>query len=395
MILFEEALATVLAQGAGFKPGYERVHLSETLGSVLAEDIFSDMDMPPFDKSAVDGYAFQMSSESQILAPFEIAEIIAAGSVPARVLKEGQCSKIMTGAMVPSGANCVVMVEDTELAGESHVRFTGKITAKNICYRGEDVKKGDLVLKKGTQIAPAHIAVLAAVGATSPLMAKLPRVGIISTGDELVEPDTAPGKAQIRNSNGWQLEAQVKTVPAKPSYYGIVSDEGPGLKKIIEQALNENDVILLTGGVSMGDFDFVPANMEELGINILFKSIAIQPGKPTVFGRRNNTFIFGLPGNPVSSFVLFEIMVKPFLQTMMGFSGRLPELKLPMGVDYSRRTSVRKSIIPVTIEDGKVFPVQYHGSAHIDAYTIANAIMYMEIGTSMIKNGELVYVRPI
>jgi molybdopterin molybdotransferase len=420
MVLFEDALKTVLSQE--FIIEGERVALSDSVGRILAEDIFSDMDMPPFDKSAVDGYAFRIQdiqlsvgnftgtqnfvgvqnvaggenvTGAQNVVALQIIETIPAGKNPEKTIGHLECSKIMTGAMVPSGADSVVMVEDTELVSDNMVRFTGKNTAKNICYRGEDIRVGDRVLQKGLQINPAHVAVLAGVGAINPFVAKLPRVGIISTGDELVEPGVTPGLAQIRNSNALQLEVQIKTVPAQPSYYGIVSDEGYDLRKIIDLALANNDVVLLTGGVSMGEFDFVPTVMQEAGIEILFKSIAIQPGKPTVFGRRNKTCIFGLPGNPVSSYVLFEVMVKPFLRRMMGYTMEPLELKLPMGVDFSRLKSARKSMIPVIMRDGTVFPVEYHGSAHINAYTIANGIMVMGIGTTTINKGEQVNVRPL
>jgi len=332
---------------------------------------------------------------AQNIVPLQMIETIPAGKIPQKTILPGQCSKIMTGAMVPTGADCVVMVEDTETPFENVVRINRQSAAKNICFRGEDIKNGEKVLHKGLQIAPAHIAVLAAMGTNKPQVARLPRVGIISTGDELVEPGVTPGAAQIRNSNAWQLEAQVKTVPALPQYHGIVPDEGPELRKIIDTALAGNDVVLLTGGVSMGDFDFVPAIMQEAGVEILFKSIAIQPGKPTVFGRRDNTYIFGLPGNPVSSFVLFEMMVRPFLKMMMGCSMTPLTLSLPMGVDFFRRKSVRKSMIPVVIKDGAVYPVEYHGSAHINAYTLANGIMAMEIGATSLNKGEQVYVRPI
>jgi len=399
MILFEDALKTVLSQE--MHPASERVSLSDSLGRILAEDIFSDSDMPPFDKSAVDGYACMISDFPEPVAgvqnvvELDISETIAAGSVPKNIVSRGRCSKIMTGAMIPPGADCVIMVEDTEQIGESRVRISRKQIVKNICYRAEDIKMGDRVLQKGMQVTPAHIAVLAGVGAVNPLVAKQPRVGIISTGDELVEPGITPGPAQIRNSNAWQLEAQVKALPARPSYYGIVGDTGPGMRKTIDLALDENDVVLLTGGVSMGDFDFVPAVMQEAGVEILFKSIAIQPGKPTVFGRRNKTFIFGLPGNPVSSYVLFEMMVKPFLLRMMGCSVDPVTLTLPIGTDYSRRKSGRKSMIPVIIRNEAAFPVEYHGSAHINAYSVANGIMILEIGTTTIKKGEQVHVRPL
>jgi molybdopterin molybdotransferase len=393
MISFEDALNTVLSQK--FRLDNERVDLSGSLGRILAEDVFSDMDMPPFDKSAVDGFACMLKSGSTDTMTLQIIETIPAGTVPQKAILPGQCSRIMTGAMVPSGAGSVIMVEDSEIVGEQLVKVTPIPTGNNICYRGEDIRKGDLVLQRGIQITPARIAVLASVGAVTPLVAKLPRIAIISTGDELVEPARTPSLAQIRNSNAMQLEAQVRTVPANPAYYGIVTDEGPELRKIIDLALSENDVVLLTGGVSMGDYDFVPGVMQEAGIEILFKSIAIQPGKPTVFGRHNNTFIFGLPGNPVSSFVLFEIMVKPFLRRLMGCTAESVEFKLPMGVDFSRRKSARKSMIPVIIRDGAVYPVEYHGSAHINAYSVANGIMAMEIGTTIVKMGEQVYVRPL
>jgi molybdopterin molybdotransferase len=402
MVLFEDALHTVLSQDSAV--GDERVGLSDSTGRILAEDIFSDMDMPPFDKSAVDGFACRMddvgthnsvSAPGSLPASLQIIETIPAGTIPQKTILTGQCAKIMTGSMVPAGADCVVMVEFSEMVGENQVRLVIENPSKNICYRAEDIKAGDKVLQKGLLITPAHVAVLAAVGVVSPLVSRLPSVAIISTGDELVEPGIAPGMAQIRNSNAWQLEAQVKGVPARPSYYGIAPDEGPGLRRIIDLAMAENDVVLFTGGVSMGDFDFVPVVMKEAGVEILFKSVAIQPGKPTVFGRRNNTFIFGLPGNPVSSFVLFEMMVKPFLRRMMGCVTEPLVLNLPMGVDFSRRKSDRKSMIPVIIKDGAVFPVEYHGSAHINAYTSANGIMVMEIGTTRINKGEQVYVRPL
>jgi len=264
-----------------------------------------------------------------------------------------------------------------------------------MCYRGEDSRTGDVGLQKGLRISPAHVAVMASVGVTNPMVAKLPRVGIFSTGDELVEPGITPGMAQIRNSNACQLEAQVRQVPALPTYYGIAPDESAELRKTIDLALENNDLVVLTGGVSMGDFDFVPAVMKEAGVDIFFKSIAIQPGKPTVFGCRDHAFIFGLPGNPVSSFVIFEALVKPLLLMMMGSSGKPLEFTLPLGADFSRHNSSRKSMVPVIMKDGIVFPVEYHGSAHINAYSIANGIMNIPIGTTMLKKGEKVNVRPI
>ena len=406
MIFFEEALKIVLGQAITLKS--ERVSLSESCGRILAEDIFSDMDMPPFDKSAVDGYACRMADlqipdvgsqndlvGTQYFVSLQVVETIPAGKIPEIGIGQGECSKIMTGAMIPEGADCVVMVEDSEMTAENIVVFKRDQSAKNICYTAENIKNGELVLKKGVEIGPAHMAVLAGVGTINPLVASLPRIAIISTGDELVEPDVIPGKAQIRNSNASQLEAQVRKVPAIPVYTGIVADEGSALRSIIDRSMIGNDVVLLTGGVSMGDYDFVPEIMVKAGIEILFKSIAIQPGRPTVFGRKGDRFIFGLPGNPVSSYIMFEMLVKPFLLNLMGHTYEPLKLFLPMAVNYSRGKSARKSLIPVQIRNGAVYPVEYHGSAHINAYTDANGILIMEIGTTNINQGELVHVRPI
>ncbi|MCX6287705.1 MAG: molybdopterin molybdotransferase MoeA, partial [Bacteroidetes bacterium] len=268
-------------------------------------------------------------------------------------------------------------------------------TARNICYRAEDIKNGQKVLDIGTRIEPAHLAVLASVGNTKIWVARQPHIGIISTGNELVEPDQKPDGSQIRNSNAWQLLAQARQIPVRCSYFGIADDSPEELKDKLSMGLYETDIVILTGGVSMGDFDYVPAAMESLGASILFKSIAIQPGRPTVFARYNDQFIFGLPGNPVSSFVLFELMVKPFVLKMMGCHAEPLVLSLPMGVDFSRKKSSRKSVIPVMIEKGVVYPLEYHGSAHINAYTNANGMMIMDIGQTEIKKGEPADVRPL
>jgi molybdopterin molybdotransferase len=395
MVLFEEALLTVLNQKV--VTTIERVAISDSPGRILAEDIFSDMDMPPFDKSAVDGYACCSADfiPGGGTATLTVMETIPAGKIPQHRISSGSCSKIMTGGMVPEGADCIVMVEDSEPEGDTAVRLVRRDTQANICYRAEDITSGSRVLTRGDRLMPAHIAVLASVGAVNPLVAKLPRVGIISTGDELVEPGETPVPGKIRNSNAWQLEAQVRSVPARPVYYGIIPDESAMLRETIERALSENDVVLLTGGVSMGDFDFVPEVMKEAGIELFFTRVAVQPGKPTVFGRRENSFIFGLPGNPVSSYVIFEMLVRPFIHKMTGCTIEPMLWELPLGIDFFRRKTSRKSMVPVTIREGAVFPVEYHGSAHINAYTAAIGMMIVEIGIGTISKGERVHVRPL
>jgi molybdopterin molybdotransferase len=390
MITFEEAYKIVIQ--SSITTDVANVSLEDAVGRVLAGNIFSDTAMPPFDKSAVDGYACRRSDLGEAL---EVIEEIPAGRKPMKVIEKGCCAKIMTGAMVPEGADTVIMVEFTEQVANDKIRFTGTTTSANICYAGEDVKLGQLVLTKGTFLRPQDIAILASVGEASPQVYLKPIVGVISTGDELVEPHVKPGLSLIRNSNASQTIAQIKNAGATPIYFGIAKDTEDSTRELLTKAFNNSDITLLTGGVSMGDYDYVPKVMQDLNIHILFKSLAVQPGRPTVFGTKPGKFIFGLPGNPVSSFVQFEMLVKPLIYKMMGNIFEPPVIKLPMGETFWRRKTSRKTLLPVKIKEGQVFPVDYHGSAHIHAYSFADGILAMEIGKSEIIKGELVDVRQI
>jgi molybdopterin molybdotransferase len=397
MIPFSQALSIVLSNVV--TTGSEHIPMMESAGRILAEDVRSDIDMPPFDKSAVDGFACR-SADLEVHEGnprgsnrLEVIETIPAGRIPERTVGPGQCARIMTGAMIPPGADHVIMVEQTSPDGPDQIRYEGLLKNPNICRKGEDIINNEIVLTRGTVIRPAHIATLAATGHVTPLVAKLPSLAILSTGDELVEPDQQPGPSGIRNSNAYQLLAQVRSVPANGNYTGIARDEKESLMRKISDSLETNDILLITGGVSMGDFDHVPEILEKEGIRILFKSIAIQPGRPTLFGRRADKFVFGLPGNPVSSFVLFEMLVRPFLMVAMGCREQSPVVMLPMGTAFSRKKTTRQSLIPVRIENGRVFPVDYHGSAHINAYTAAHGIISMEAGESEIREGSLLHVR--
>jgi len=388
MILFEEALQKVIDSCSIGTT--EKITFKQAAGRILAEDVVSDMDMPPFDKSAMDGFAIRESDKYKKLT---IIETVAAGQTPKLVVEPGTATRIMTGAPIPKGADCVVQVELSELINENTVKFTGH-SRRNIVDKASDLKLGDTVLSKGQLIDARHIAVMATVGCIQPTVYKQPIVGIISTGDELVEPKTKPGISQIRNSNGHQLVAQVLQTNAIPIYYGIVKDSYEATFTAIEKGLNECDVLLLTGGVSMGDFDFVPKIMTDLGISILFDRVAVQPGKPSTFGIKGKKLIFGLPGNPVSSFVQFELLVKPAILAMMGSMEKQLFIKLPMEEDYSRKKDDRKAFIPVKISDkSTVIPTEYHGSAHINSLTESHGFAIIEIGTKEIKEGELVNVR--
>jgi molybdopterin molybdotransferase len=352
------------------------------------------MDMPPFDKSAVDGYACKRSDISKELL---CVDTLAAGQVPARAVATGECMQIMTGCIIPHGADCVLMVEHTEKLRNGSIRYIYSDTATNICFRAEDIKAGQKVLESGTLLQPEHIAVLASVGCTRVPAYTKPGIGIISTGDELVEPHEKPGPAQIRNSNASQLKAQLQKAGFSSQYYGIAPDNPEETLEMIKISLNENQLTLLTGGVSMGEFDFVPAMMEKAGLSILFKSIAVQPGRPTLFGKTStDKFCFGLPGNPVSSFVQLHLLVLPLLHLLSAHNYKPVTLRLPLAHDYYRKKTGRMGVIPAKIDEyGSISQISYHGSAHIHAYAYANAFMIVNEDVLELKKGELLDVRLI
>ncbi|MDX9697703.1 MAG: molybdopterin molybdotransferase MoeA [Bacteroidales bacterium] len=390
MITIEKAYQIVLERA--FLMDSEKINFIDSVGRILAEDVTSDMDMPPFDKSAMDGYACRRTDIENTL---EIIEVIPAGKTPQKEIGPNQCAKIMTGAPIPKGADFVAMVEYSEETDNKFVKILKVSPRNNISYKGEDVKTGQVVLKKGIKIEPQHIAVFASVGYTNVLVTKQPKVAIISTGDELVEPHQKPGISQIRNSNGYQLITQVKSCGAIANYIGIADDTPEDTFSKVIKALSENDLVLLTGGVSMGSFDFVPEVLKKAGIEILFDSIAVTPGKPTTFGVAGKKLCFGLPGNPVSSFIQFELLVKPLIYKLMGFDFQPLDIQMPIGIEYKRKKADRKAYIPVFIKDGEVFPVEYHGSAHIHALSFAHGIIAFPIGVDTLLKGENVHVRQI
>lgn len=391
LIPFDQALKQVLAVAK--PPTTVKVNLQESLHRILAEDVYADRDMPPFNKSAMDGYACRREDLANELT---IVEEVPAGSVPDRVIEKNQCAKIMTGAMVPEGADCVLMKEHAAITGPGTIRSTELSAQSNICYRAEDLKQGELIVGKGTRLKAPHIAILASVGIAHPLVAKQPAVAVISTGSELVEPSELPQQQQIRNSNSYQLLAQLEGMGISASYSGIVKDEATEVFNSLEAALRDFDVVIVSGGVSVGDYDYVPEILNRLGAEILFHGLNVKPGKHLLFAKVGDKFVIGLPGNPVSSFVQFELLVKPFLYEMMGCKKKNMVLKLPLGTNYSRKKADNMLFVPVSLTDnGEVHPLEYHGSADIHAYTGADGILTIPVGTNEIKKGEIVHVRPL
>lgn len=391
MITFEEAFRIVTE--TAFRTGEEEVKISDAAGRALAAPVKSDMDMPPWNKSAVDGYACR---HQDLGSGLTVLETVAAGTMPVKTVVPGTCSRIMTGAAVPEGADYVFMLEDTEEKEDGRVMFTGRPGNDNIAKAAEDCFNGQTVLRPGRYIKPQEIAVMAVVGATAVTVSCRSRVGVISTGDELVEPEKVPAGAQIRNSNASQLMAQVARAGAISTYYGIARDEETSITKLLSRALDENDVVLISGGVSFGDYDLVPKVMRSLGLTIHFDQVAMQPGKPLTFCTGDKKAVFGLPGNPVSTFVQFEVMVRPFLDRMAGVTAEEPKMLMPLAADYSRKRAERLAWIPFTVTPaGEAMPVEYHGSAHITALTGAWGLIIIPGGQSWIQKGEMVSVRQI
>jgi molybdopterin molybdotransferase len=319
MVTVKEALAQVLAT---VKPlPLEKVGLLDTLGRVLGEGVRSGRDIPPKNNSAMDGYALRAvdtkDASKEIPATFRVVEDVPAGYLWTKKIGAGEAARIMTGAPIPEGADAVVKVEDTESDGDIVRVFVPAAEGLNIRFAGGDVRVGELVIRKGSVIRPAEAGMLAALGRSVVYVHQVPVVAIVSTGDELADIDEPLSPTKISNSNGYALAAQVLECGAVPLLVGIARDDRRDLAEKFRMALRA-DVILSSGGVSVGDYDLVKEVMMELGTRIKFWRIAMRPGRPLAFGTLKGKPLFGLPGNPVSSMVSFEQFVRPALRKMMG-----------------------------------------------------------------------------
>ena len=391
IIPFDEAYRIALESARALET--ERVAFTDAMQRVLAQDVAADMPMPPFDKAMVDGYACRRADLSQVL---EVVETVPAGYEPKRSLEPGQCAKIMTGATVPRGADCVFMVEHADAGANGGVRFTGTETVDNIAKLGRDFRKGDQLLKRGHRLGAADVAVLAAVGCVRPEVYRRPRVSVLSTGDELVPPEQSPSPWQIRNSNSFQGCAQAERMGCIAANHGIARDTDASLDESLERALSDCDALVLSGGVSMGDFDLVPGALRRQGFEIRYDRVAIQPGKPTTFAQSARQWCFGLPGNPVSSFVIFELLAKPFLFALMGHAYTPPHIRMPLARELTRKSGARQAWIPVTMNhDGTIDRVEYFGSSHINALSDADGLVAFPQGQTHVDAGTMLDVRLI
>ncbi len=388
MIKLDEAFK--LLKDVKINPKIEEISIRNSLGFVLSEPVKAIIDNPPFTKAAMDGYAIISSDTSD---HFEIIETIGAGDAPKNKISLGKCSKIMTGAMLPEGADKIVRVEYTK-EENNFMKITTPEPYENIILKGENSKKDDIILDK-CKIRPQEIAILASQGISKIKVSRPPLVGIINTGSELKNPGEQLGKGQIYNSNGFQLIGQITKENWLTKYYGIFSDNKEELQKVFDLALKECDIVLLSGGVSMGEFDFVPKIVKASGAEIVFHKVEIKPGKPTLFGKKGDKYIFGMPGNPVSTFVIFDVFVKPFIYHWMGLNYQQTLLKGILNKKIKRRKIDRTEYRPVKYNNGIISPLSYHGSSHIDSLAEANALIRIDKGVNILEEGKEYYVRQI
>ena len=398
MIQVQEALDKILSQ-IQFK-GVEKIPLDQALGRVLAEDVVSRVNNPPLDNSAMDGYAL-IAQDIQSATPenpvkLEVVEEIAAGYTAKGTLKPGQTMRIMTGAPIPPGADAVLMQEDTQKDGNSILCLDRADVEENIRRAGEDVKIGEGVLKKGTTLSPAHIGMMAVVGRSQIAVSQRPTVSILSTGDEILELDETPQGPQIFNSNGHMLAAQIKSAGGIPLYLGIAKDTEKDLMEKFEWALKA-DIVVSSGGVSVGDYDLVKSSLQKMGQDMLFWKVAMKPGKPLAFGRIGKIPIFGLPGNPVSSFVSFEQFVRPSLRKVLGcsdLSHKTVQAKLTRTIHKKPgRLHFLSSIVSWADGEYTVTPAGEQGSGILKSAANANGLLIFPLEADEIKQGQEVAVQ--
>jgi len=369
------------------------IEITASLGHILQQDVTADMHMPPFNKSAMDGYACR---KEDITNELEVLEIIAAGSMPSKSIGKNQCSKIMTGAAVPDGADCVFMIEDAAILDSNRVKCNNLNSKQNICFLGEDYKNGDVLLKKGVVLQPEHLSVIAGAGLERIQVSEMPKISLIVTGSELVEFSIKPEEGKIRNTNAVQLISLLKKMHMEVSYQGIVSDNYDKLQAVFQRCAEENDILIITGGAAVGDFDLVPDVIHDEGFHISWTRTGLKPGNPMIFAMKDHTYVFGLSGNPVSSFVQFECLVKPVIFRLLGSENEAFRFQGMMASPYLRKNASRLGIVPVRInKEGTIEALPFNGSAHINALSFANALLEIPVGKKEIKEGEMVYVRPI
>ncbi len=381
--------------------GLEKLSILDALGRTLGEDIVAERDNPPWNNSAMDGFAVRwedIRQEHAIQKPvtLTVIEDVPAGAMPSKMVDRGQAIRIMTGAPIPQGADTVLKVEDTEHTPETVRVFKAERRGANIRPQGEDVKKGECIISRGTKIRPSEVGMLAVLAKSFIFTYQRPRVAILSTGDELADLDERFSEEKIINSNSYGIAAAVKEAGGIPLLLGIARDTRAALKEKISHGVNA-DLLVLSGGVSMGDYDFTKAVFHELGAEMYFWKLAIKPGQPLAFGKIHGKLAFGLPGNPVSSMVTFEQLVRPAILKMSGRrSYNRPMVEAIFQETFSKRTDRRHFLRGIlSCEDGlfKVRTTGDQGSGILTSMVKANCLIDVPVEVERLNPGDPVWVQ--
>ncbi|MFQ5798183.1 MAG: gephyrin-like molybdotransferase Glp [Bacteroidota bacterium] len=400
MISFEEARRRILKRSAALPK--IRVALSDAAGYVLAESVTARENIPPFDASAVDGYGVNWediaSAAESSPVTLQLLDVVKAGEVSKKVLHQGSCIKLMTGAMIPAGVDTVVMQEFVEEVGRA-VRFrTRACRGDNVRRRGEEFAKGTLVLREGTFITPPVVGLLATVGRPLVRVYRKPRVALILTGTELVPADKSLKVGKIRDSNSPALVAALRAIDVEPQIVVRVADTRSAITRALSSSLRTADAIMMVGGVSVGDFDYVKEIAGALDVERIFWKVAIKPGKPFFFGAKSRKLVFGLPGNPVSALVTFYLFVVPALRKMMG-SKLKNDLLLRARLEHflsknSERMEFVRGLVRRTASGALVVSATQGQDSHmLGGLATANCIIYLRPGKGVLPKNKLVDVQ--
>ncbi len=386
MFTVDQALAAIESH---VTPGpAESVSLGEALGRVLAQPIDSDIDSPPFDKALMDGFAVRADDVADGTARLTVVDEVTAGQVAAKPVAPGQAIQIMTGAPMPEGADAVVKIEDTQTENDGDQAVvsidTRPVTVgQDMIRQATSMRRGETVMPVGRRLRPQELGLLAELGQHSLTVHRRVQVGVLATGDELVAIDQQPGAGQIRNSNETMLAAQVRACGAEAIELGIARDNPEDLSARITTGL-DCDILLLSGGVSAGRLDLVPAQLEAAGVAEVFHKVKVKPGKPVWFGTSEHAIVFGLPGNPVSSMVCFELFVRTALRRLAGLSPAQPTpsaARLAIDFEFS---GDRPTYFPSQLDDHtdgpRVTPIDWHGSSDLRSTADANAMIHFPAG---------------
>lgn len=391
MIERKKALEIVLAHSK--KLAVVRRHVRESLGHTLARAVKTPIDFPPFDKSAMDGYAI---AEGGVGSAFTVIGEVQAGGVFTKKVKAGEAVKIMTGAMLPPGAARVVMKEHVDILADGKIRISLEDEKKNISRRGEDITKGSVLYPKGCVIDAVGLANIAAAGISQVNVYRRPRAGLLVTGSELLAPGEKYRQGMIYNSNGPLISSLLSICGITDIVEKKVSDSPSKLTSALKKLLATCDVIFITGGISVGDYDFVSLALDSSRCETHFSKVAIQPGRPFTFATRGRKTVFAFPGNPTSLFATYFLFALPALMKMDGVDFEHRRIKCVIKGAYERRIALREQFVPVRfVENNIVRTVPLHGSGDLYALSRADGLMIVPIGTSKLNDGEEVCVLPL